>query len=796
MNNTKNISRGFLNSTFPFFIKIDRNGIVRDAGKSILRLLPQMIGGSIEDYITVKRPQNLNANFSEIKHHLQKIIFCELKLPTGTCFYKGQLIELEEEKRLCFLCTLFLNDPDDLTKHGIALNDFSISDSSADLLQVLQVNKMVTNDLEKMNGILQEKEKKYSEIIEHANEIIFTTDIEGNFNYMNEIGINFLQLEENITQLKFSDLIEKRHVQKIMNIGRKLLKKEIEVGYVEFQLKSSKKWIGQNITLLSNEAGYGFQGIGRDITEKRKYEKIILKESKKATEAAESKSRFLANMSHEIRTPLNGIMGLTELLVKGDLNKQQKKYLDAIKASSETLMVVINDILDISKIESGKMEIKKKAFNLQLCISQMIELMEAKAAEKDLQLISCIDEKIPEIIIGDESRLNQTLFNLVGNAIKFTQTGTVSIDASLVKIKGEKAEIKINIKDSGIGIPKEKMDGIFEAFQQVDGGENRTQKGTGLGLTITKKLVELMHGTITAESVINEGSCFSLNIPFKIGESTGTDKNKMESPLGTHDFTKVKILLAEDNPINQMVTIDILKVYNIEVELAENGQQAVDMMRKNKYDVILMDMQMPIMDGYQAMSEIRKEYSKSQVRMMALTAHVNEGEIKKCKSFGADDYLSKPYKPEDLYSKLVKLSKAPLDDSLNGNQKDSPISKEGNNKNSFLNLKRLNTFTCGVEHIKNMTINSLITELPKDLLKLREELNNRNISRVQSIAHRAKPNFKMVLKDEFAEPIVLIEQLSKKGNNWELIEAELIKIENNLQPIISELNNELKLVKS
>ena len=795
MNNTTNIGRGFLNSTFPFFIKIDKNGTIRDAGKSILRLLPEMIGKPINEFITVKRPQNLSTDFDQLNKNLQKLIFCELKLPTGTCFYKGQVISLEEERRLCFICTLFLNDPNDLTKHNIALNDFSVSDSSADLLQVLQVNRMVTNDLEKMNGILKEKERKYSEIIEHANEIIFTTNVDGNFTYMNEIGINSLQLNDDVTDLKFSDLIEEKHVKKIMKIGRQLLTKEIEVGYVEFQLKTSKKWIGQNITLLSNEAGQGFQGIGRDITEKRKYEEIIIKESQKATEAAESKSRFLANMSHEIRTPLNGIMGLTELLIKGGLNLQQKKYIEAIKASSETLMVVINDILDISKIESGKMEIKKKAFNLQLCISQMIELMEAKAAEKDLQLISNIDGEIPEIIIGDEARLNQMLFNLVGNAIKFTQTGSVKIDANLVGIKNGKAEIKINVKDSGIGIPKEKMGGIFKAFEQVEGGQNRIQKGTGLGLTITKKLVELMHGTITANSTPNDGSCFSLNIPFKIGVSTEVRTSNEKQTLGSHDFSKVKILLAEDNPINQMVTIDILKVYNIQVDLAENGQQAVEMMHEHNYDIILMDMQMPIMDGYQAMAEIRKEFNTHQVRMMALTAHVNQGEIKKCKAFGADEYLSKPYKPEDLYNKLVQLSYARSN--VTGN-KEIKQSLKGANKNekSFLDLQKLNTFTCGVEHIKNMTINSLITELPNHLKKLRAAVMDKNTKRIQAIAHHAKPNFQMVLKDEFSQPISQIENLAKNSGDIGLIDIELTKIERVIQPIITALNYELKLEKS
>lgn len=786
MNKKSIINSDFLNSTFPFFIKIDKNGTIEDAGKSIIRLLPNIIGKPIDQIISVSRPQHLNTTYKDLSNHLQKLIFCELKLNTGECFYKGQIMALEDES-LCFLCTLFLNDPHDLSKHKITLNDFSISDSSADLLQVLQVNKMVTDDLEKMNSILTEKEKKYSEIIEHANEIIFTTDSNGNFTYMNEIGINFLEIENDITDLKFTDLIQKDHVQRIINIGRQLLSGKIEVGYVEFQLKNSSKWIGQNINLISKSNHEGFQGIGRDITEKKRYEEIILQESKKANDAAASKSQFLANMSHEIRTPLNGIMGLTGLLAKGKLNLQQKKYLDAIKASSETLMVVINDILDISKIESGKMEIKKKAFNFSLCISQMVELMEAKAAEKNLRLESNLDNNIPEIIIGDEPRLNQLLFNIVGNGIKFTQEGSVKINASLIELKDKNAEIEINITDSGIGIPQNKLNGVFQAFQQVNGGENRTQKGTGLGLTITKKLVELMHGTISVKSTPNVGSCFTLRIPFKTGESIDKNLNEINQQFGSHDLSDLKILLAEDNLINQMVTIDILKVYNIEVDLAENGKEAIDMMNNNKYDIILMDMQMPIIDGYQAMETIRKKYDSNQVRMMALTAHVTEGEIKKCLSFGADSYLSKPYNPEDLYNKIIELS--------GSTNRIKPKKLKNNSSDSILSLNNLERFTAGVKKLKIATIKALIEELPKELILLRKEVDSENYSRIWSLAHRCKPNFDLILNEELIEPIQQIEKLAKEGAKIRLIDDELMQLEKLLEPIIIALNNELKLIK-
>ena len=219
------------------------------------------------------------------------------------------------------------------------------------------------------------------------------------------------------------------------------------------------------------------------------------------------------------------------------------------------------------------------------------------------------------------------------------------------------------------------------------------------------------------------------------------------------------------------------------------------MMHEHNYDIILMDMQMPIMDGYQAMAEIRKEFNTHQVRMMALTAHVNQGEIKKCKAFGADEYLSKPYKPEDLYNKLVQLSYARSN--VTGN-KEIKQSLKGANKNekSFLDLQKLNTFTCGVEHIKNMTINSLITELPNHLKKLRAAVMDKNTKRIQAIAHHAKPNFQMVLKDEFSQPISQIENLAKNSGDIGLIDIELTKIERVIQPIITALNYELKLEKS
>lgn len=383
-------------------------------------------------------------------------------------------------------------------------------------------------------------------------------------------------------------------------------------------------------------------------------------EKLKAEQSEKFKQQFLANMSHEIRTPMNSVIGLTNLLMKSKMDQQQTKYLNVIKKSSENLLVIINDILDLSKIEAGKMDFEKIAFSLHDCLDTVYHTMVFKSEEKNLELKQIIDEKVPEVVIGDPVRLNQILINLAGNAIKFTEKGSVTIQIKELNRHDNISILEFSITDTGIGIAQSQLDKIFESFSQASSDTTRKFGGTGLGLTISKQLVELQNGSIYVQSQPGQGTTFSFKIPYPIGNIT--DLNKPGSGIGDvlgEDLKGIRILLVEDNGFNQMVAVDTLNdlIPELTVDIAENGIESLEKLRLADYDIILMDIQMPQMDGFEATERIRTDFKspKNQVPIMAMTANVTQEEVEKCFNCGMTAHISKPFDPQELLNKLGQL---------------------------------------------------------------------------------------------------------------------------------------------
>jgi signal transduction histidine kinase/CheY-like chemotaxis protein/HPt (histidine-containing phosphotransfer) domain-containing protein len=366
---------------------------------------------------------------------------------------------------------------------------------------------------------------------------------------------------------------------------------------------------------------------------------VSLEEAKAADKA---KSQFLANMSHEIRTPLNGIVGFLEILKLSDLSAKQHRYIDVINASSQTLLQIINDILDFSKIEAGELNVEYVSFDLRYELDMLFELFLVKASEKQINFISRVDEKLPSAIVSDKVRLKQIMVNLINNAIKFTHVGHVEVSIEVLETDDDQFTWKVSVIDTGVGIAEDKLALILEPFKQSNNSVTREYGGTGLGLSITKELIELLGGTLEVQSSEGKGSLFFFTITSKKGEEVSQE---VVESISMENFTNAKILVAEDNPVNQMLMAKVLQGFNVHYELADNGKIAYDKFVVGDYDLILMDHNMPVMDGETALQQIlayEQEHNAPHTPVIALTANALHGDEERYLSMGFDSYLAKP----------------------------------------------------------------------------------------------------------------------------------------------------------
>ena len=422
------------------------------------------------------------------------------------------------------------------------------------------------------------------------------------------------------------------------------------------------KWVQvRGMVATRDNTGNALRMIGTytDISERRQQQEELQNAKEHAEYLAGAKDQFLASMSHEIRTPLNGIIGFTKILLQNGLTEVQRKQMDAIKTSSDILLVLINDILDLAKIEAGKMTLEETELKVVDFINSISATFELRFEEKGLNVTQQYDKRIPKLLLGDPVRITQILFNLIDNAIKFTEKGgNIGISVNLLEQNEEKAFIEIIVSDTGKGISEDELVHIFEPFVQSSKNIARQYGGTGLGLSIVKRLADLMGGTVSIQSEFKKGTSLTFILPLK--KTTATEiasKRIVDNTDKIEWLGKLKVLIVEDNLINQLLAKTILRKFGFETASAENGKIAIDLLEKNNYDIILMDLMMPKMNGWEATQHIRNKMQppKSTIPIIALSADVTKASLDKCAEVGMDDYLSKPFNQNDLLNKIIQL---------------------------------------------------------------------------------------------------------------------------------------------
>ena len=538
---------------------------------------------------------------------------------------------------------------------------FKFERSSKEKIILSSLLTRTSIDLKKVSDNLKIRAEELSTLLTTIPAYVYFKDINLNYMMVNRPFAEMIGLSTSqIIGKKLQDIItgydNKEYLiteKTVINSGTAVYNIEEEVVY-----RDRKRWVNSNLAPIRNADNeiIGLIGISWDITDRKLYEEE-LREAKDAAEAGTlAKNEFIASVSHEFRTPMNGILGLADILRTSPLNREQSELLNGITTSAQNLLVLLNDVLDFSAIEAGKMEMDYQPFMLDRVLEDISLVMKMKAEEKSLQFDINIDEKVPNYLIGDSHRLQQILLNLANNSVKFTETGRIDISVSYVDQIENKATLRFNVCDTGIGIPPMAINSLFKVFSRVKQDKTKLIAGTGLGLSICKKLTDIMGGRLGVESTFGKGSTFWFTLPFVLTTLPKSPVSQQETRHAVQ-YTGKTVLVAEDNLINQRIVSFQLKKMGFEIDLANDGQEAFEKYCAGKYDLIILDIQMPKMDGYQVAKAIRNKERNipNYSPIIALTANAMKGDREFYLDAGMDGYVSKPFTYETLEEAIGSL---------------------------------------------------------------------------------------------------------------------------------------------
>ncbi len=632
---------------------------------------------------------------------------------------------------------------------------------------------------------IRDSEEKYRRIIENMNLGMVEVDNQETVRYANQsfCRMTGYQLEEmvgrNIGHLLLGESANPQHQEVI---------EKRKAGISDaYEIRIRNKEGHDNWMLISGAPMYDSQGqvigsigIHLDISDRKQLERELTEAKDKAEMSSQAKELFLANMSHEIRTPMNAILGMGRLLTRTDLSQKQSTYLDAMISSAEYLLVVINDILDFSRIESGKISLETIGFRPSALLSHVNYVSSIKAEEKGLSLEVSIDPKIPAVVLGDPYRLNQVLINLVGNAVKFTERGTVKVDIQVLELKSDTTRLRFRVEDTGVGIAQDRQEAVFQSFEQENAAVARIHGGAGLGLAISRHLVKLMGGELNLSSKIGIGTNVWFDLPFPVGSAEDAPEREERHDEATVALPDCNILIAEDNPMNQVLVETILENAGARFVTVATGTSAIEKMKEGSFDLVLMDMRMPDMDGLRATELIRDELQSS-VPIIALTANAIAGDKERCLAAGMNDYISKPFTEGELTAKIRQW--------VSGNQCRQVTEQIDAHAHSY-SIKRLETIGRGNREFVARMLRLFCEFGSTTVNEIEAAAKSGDIHTVSELAHRLKPSIDNLDLSAFKDVIRELEALNPENFDAESVEVSAGILSKGIREIIRRIRSD------